>query len=646
MRSVAVAISLFAFLLPLTAAAQSADVWLTVENYNTGPKVQAGSPVNYRITIRNDGPDTARDVTLTITSSPVARSARLLSFPCTGVTCAVGVLPARQTVVYIYEERFDAEPMTVSSTMRVSASTPDPKPDNNSVAGITQIVSQPDLFPSVSFLPTTEAEAAITIDAGVVNQGVAPAHDVVFVIDFPPGTNVLAARPPAEWECSVDSPKVTCRTPLLAAKSPFMRIFFDVIAPPRYDGGFETIRAQVTTSDENFRPGPLTYNLQWFFFRFFPVTSSADEGGGTLRDAILQANVGCNFNCRIGFRLPEAEREEGGWFTIRPLKPLPAITSSVTVAGPAGTEKSGQRIKPLVMLDGSRLTAGNGLEITGGSSAEVFGLAIGNFPGAGILVSGANRNLHDNFIGTLPNGIEAAPNERGIVTGPLQVNSLQIRHNVVSGNRRSGIALTNVTRPYIAENAIGLGADGTTPVPNGASGVYLGVGCDWATLWLDDIAYNGEFGVAIHPSVRRVLASINAIYGNRLLGIDYGIDLATPNVDDDDSGKRLPNHPVIASARWDAASGRTTIEGEMLSRLSPNPNGEQLRVELYADEGDHPEARFYLGTAPVSAGRFRLTVPRDLRGQSVTGIGIRFSYGPWFPLNEQISEISDPVKVE
>ncbi|HKO55901.1 MAG TPA: right-handed parallel beta-helix repeat-containing protein, partial [Thermoanaerobaculia bacterium] len=407
---------------------------------------------------------------------------------------------------------------------------------------------------------------------------------------------------------------------------------------------FLTINARISAAEVDLHPeNDDKFLAQWLFYHLFVVSSTADAGNGTLRQAIFDANATCGNNCRVTFRLPEEQRQRG-WFFIRPQSPLPFINVAVMLVGPAGEQPQGHRVNPQVMLDGSLLKFGHGLGFSGGNGGGISGLAIGNFPDAGVFLLGGIHRIENSFIGTLPNGLEAAPNTRGIEA--IGKQQLFIDHNVVSGNRRSGITLSRMERPQITRNAIGVGANGVTPVPNGASGVFLADQADWAFFFNNDIAYNVDFGIAMHPNVRRMLASVNAIYGNGQLGIDSGIDLDTPNVEDD--RERVPNHPVITSARWDGT--RTVIEGEMNSRTETDPPFiRRLRVELYADDAARPQAHEFLGSAFVQNKKFRLTVTRDLRGTNVTAIGIRWlkveQYDEYL-LSEETSEISPALRVE
>jgi len=88
----------------------------------------------------------------------------------------------------------------------------------------------------------------------------------------------------------------------------------------------------------------------------FVVNSSADDGPGTLRDAITQSNANGVFNL-ITFELPTGDN------TISPLSALPAITNSVTIAGSPVTKGNPEP----VVLSGTLAGDSNGLTIAADS---------------------------------------------------------------------------------------------------------------------------------------------------------------------------------------------------------------------------------------------------------------------------------------
>ncbi len=141
----------------------------------------------------------------------------------------------------------------------------------------------------------------------------------------------------------------------------------------------------------------------------FPVTSTADSGPGSLRQAILDSDFTPGGRNAINFAIPGQ-----GVQTISPLSALPAISQSVLIDG---FSQPGYTGTPLIELSGSQAGGGDGLTITG-SNVTVRGLDINSFSqGAGILItgSGATGNVvAASEIGTDTTGSQALPNGVGI----------------------------------------------------------------------------------------------------------------------------------------------------------------------------------------------------------------------------------------
>lgn len=139
----------------------------------------------------------------------------------------------------------------------------------------------------------------------------------------------------------------------------------------------------------------------------FSVTNTADNGAGSLRQAILDANAHPNSSAndpdRIHFAIPGTDVQ-----TIFPGPPLPDITDPVFIDGftqPGALPNSnpvGQGLNPnlKIELDGVLLTfIGNGLTITCGNTT-IRGLIISRFE-TGIWCRGGSGNvIAGNFIGT------------------------------------------------------------------------------------------------------------------------------------------------------------------------------------------------------------------------------------------------------
>ena len=141
----------------------------------------------------------------------------------------------------------------------------------------------------------------------------------------------------------------------------------------------------------------------------FSVTTTADSGPGSLRQAILDSNAVTGGTNTIDFAIPGS-----GVHTILPLSPLPAIVNPVLIDG---SSQPGYDDAPLIEIDGSQAGTADGLTITG-SGVTVLGLDIDRFAdGAGILLSGAGATgdtIEDNFIGTDPTGLQALPDDFGV----------------------------------------------------------------------------------------------------------------------------------------------------------------------------------------------------------------------------------------
>ncbi len=102
----------------------------------------------------------------------------------------------------------------------------------------------------------------------------------------------------------------------------------------------------------------------------FLVTTDADSGPGSLRQAILDSNTTSGGTGTIEFAISGA-----GLHTIALLSPLPAATTSVLIDG---TTQPGYAGTPLIAIDDSASGSADGLTISG-SGVTLSGVAIGGF---------------------------------------------------------------------------------------------------------------------------------------------------------------------------------------------------------------------------------------------------------------------------
>jgi len=221
------------------------------------------------------------------------------------------------------------------------------------------------------------------------------------------------------------------------------------------------------------------------------VTTIADSGAGSLRDAITIFNSGgCPGPCVIDF-------DSGGTGNIVLSTALPAIigTGPLTIDGTSGlgyqpnTNAFGQPVNSVitVSLDGNNAVA-FGLIIQT-ASVTVKGLAFHrfNFAGSGEAIkidNVAGCTIAGNFIGTDNAGLTAQPNFFGVVlfgagaTSNTIGGSAPADRNLIAGNASWGVLLTSGANDNdIAGNYIGIRADGSTGLGNGNGGVQVCATC-------------------------------------------------------------------------------------------------------------------------------------------------------------------------
>jgi hypothetical protein len=210
----------------------------------------------------------------------------------------------------------------------------------------------------------------------------------------------------------------------------------------------------------------------------FTVTSAADTGPGTLREAITLANAAAGAD-EVRFNIPG-----DGVRRISVSTPLPQVSSPLTIDGytqPGASPNTlpvGNNATLLVELVGPELSFGNGLDFR--ATSTVRGLAIGRFS-TNVQVGAADCVIEGCFIGTDASGTQvyAVPPPSGTFqtlptrNGIYNPAGSRIRvggdapgqRNVISG-AECGLSL-GADDPLIANNYLGLDASGQMPVYSG-----------------------------------------------------------------------------------------------------------------------------------------------------------------------------------
>ncbi|MGH7895217.1 MAG: DUF4232 domain-containing protein, partial [Candidatus Binatia bacterium] len=388
----------------------------------------------------------------------------------------------------------------------------------------------------------------------------------------------------------------------------------------------------------------------------YVVTTTADGGPGSLRQAILDGNGDPALD-HVAFAIvdPAVPR-------IMPASALPAISAPLEIDGTT------QPSAGLVELDGSDTASVAGLTITGGGST-VRGLVINGFQTAAIAISGVSGNviegnligtdvdgltglstsavgidvadspghriggvapesrnvisgnnigvylhgaatvgnvIEGNFIGTEPSGFTAVANaSHGVQVFLAGANTIGGTDpgagNVISGNLRDGIAISSSGGIVVQGNAIGIGPDLLTAVPNLRHGVRAFTGTHDTLVGgagPNVIAFNGGSGIVVAANAGTGnTVRANSVHDNGLLGIDIGASAPTPNdVGDADVGANLlQNFPVLDPL----FSGGTKVSGVLDSVA-----GATFTIEVFTtsqcDATGYGEGAELVGTDTVS----------------------------------------------
>ena len=650
----------------LSAASLLADADLRTRIIASDRVFRAGFHyATVRISVTNFGTDTAVGVKFSVTSS----------IPVT-CTCPDEDIPPGQNRERSFA--FDA-PLTsgpVTFTANATSSTPDANQNDNTVSVALNVSADPDLILGNSAIPIAQPiDLALPFTPTITIQNfgkVTTAHDVDVTLDFSVDVGVQSLPE----GCSAPATgRISCRIAEIAPTG-LVALKPVLVGPAAYGGGSITITATAIERETDFDPVSNKTVFTLPLYKTMYVTTTADSGAGSLRQAILDANAGCGgAPCTIASRI--GEPTEAPWKTIRLSSPLPALTV------------------PFIRMDGATQTAffgntnagGPEIEISGGGSVdgdgltlvncdpEVANLAINGFGNNGISVLDAvgapgkcasfpAATLHHLFIGTDPTGTMARPNLRGIGTsfrnGPGFVRPAAIvTDSVISGNTRSGIfGLSGAL--IVSRNRIGVQAHADEPLPNGNAGVYVGLGgsgSDIGAITRDPfgqallnegnvIAFNGQMGIAVAAGLNWVSVRNNRMWGNGGLGIDIGLDGATP-------AGTLPA-PVLTLAHYDPTTNQTVIEANL---VNVDPTYNSILVDFYANDAPNDQGQRPLGSTRITGltpQHVRFTADGDLTGQRITATTTRIVYQPFDTIapagvtNDvmtQTSEISRPIEV-
>ena len=461
------------------------------------------------------------------------------------------------------------------------------------------------------------------------NDSETPATNVDVTIDFAPEVGIGAL--PAGCS-SPAAGRVVCRAAQVMKQTapPAVPAFtLTLIAPATWQSPFSiTATTGSSTTFANVALFPTIY-----------VTTTANDGSGSLRAAIDEANVTCRHPtpCKIAFRIDESSANR--WKTIRLTSPLPVpLSPRILIDGATQTAFFGDTNPdgPEIEISGGGSVDGDGLTVTT-CGQDVGHLALNGFRGNGVSVipvpppgtnclPGLGARLHDLYLGTDPTGTEARPNLRGIGTITLNGTTpvefhigATIRNCVISGNLRSGV-FGYFGAMELTDSRIGVKAHTNEPLPNGNAGVYAGNLSHASHIGRNVIAFNGHMGVGIAAGIEEVSVTDNRIWSNGGLGIDIGLDGPTPN-------GAIPA-PVLTLARYDPATKQTIIEGDYTGPGSTFGTPIDIYANDQVDPSGYGEGQRPLGVIGVASGtsHFVFAADGNLTGQFITATATRSRY--------------------
>jgi len=305
----------------------------------------------------------------------------------------------------------------------------------------------------------------------------------------------------------------------------------------------------------------------------FTVTTTADSGAGSLRQAILDANANPGPD-GIRFNIPAA-----GVQTINPLTPPPIITDTVHINGytqpGAATATAISPATILIEWRGALLPAEPGVYGftlgSGSSGSSIRGLSINRFKRVGtgghaIFITGGSGShwIAGNYLNVAPDGstiffVSPSPGDgcadggvgNNIIghnpSGPNSANPAADR-NIISGsgNGRLGLLITRIANGnQIRGNYIGTDASGTLDRGNSADGIQLQSGGHIVENNL--VSGNNRFGVLTFTNAT---SDVNIIRGN-YIGTDVSgtLDLGNSNagIQSQRGGDVIANNLVSAN---------------------------------------------------------------------------------------------------
>jgi pentapeptide MXKDX repeat protein len=337
------------------------------------------------------------------------------------------------------------------------------------------------------------------------------------------------------------------------------------------------------------------------------VTSTADSGPGTLREAILNANRNAGYADAISFAIPGAAPH-----TITPASSLPPITDPLTIDG---TTQPGFAGTPLVELSGTGVDAGLAISA---SDSTIRGLAVGGFYWGIRIDGGSNSVVEGSFIGTDTLGISARANHaEGILivaSSNNRIGGLSTgQRNVIAGNSLGGLSITDAlsTGNQVVGNYFGTDVTGTARLGTGEWGIKIDRAS--ATVVSENVVAGGFYGIASQGG-----------QGTQIVGNRIGTNAAGTAPLGNNVGISLTSDAIGNIIGGPTAAQRNLISGNTLSAIQIDSDRNRIEGNYIGTNaaGNAPIALPRVGNGVYLRGAENVLIRNVISGQATTGIAI------------------------
>lgn len=213
----------------------------------------------------------------------------------------------------------------------------------------------------------------------------------------------------------------------------------------------------------------------------FIVTSNADSGPGSLREAIFATDSSMGIDT-ITFNLPMST-------TILLTSPLEIISPVII----DGRTQAGYTDSPLITLDGAMSNNANGVSLSNSAEgSQIHALKIVNFDQYGINVAAPNALITGCTITDNQIGINVSAHD--VTIGGAGVAG----RNVISGNSIYGIFALYSSGLVVQNAHVGVDRAGTTADGNGSVGIYMDTSYNMTIGGTERNIISGNGGSGIH----------------------------------------------------------------------------------------------------------------------------------------------------